>query len=247
MIEVKNLRKSFGESVVLNGVSFSAEKGKIVSLVGANGCGKTTILRIIGGAINDFGGDIFVDGQRSDRSALKIGYIPQGLGLMPWLTAYENVAFPLNLSSAGPLTNEQKKLTVENSLKAVDMWDQKDRFIAKLSGGERQKLAIARELTVIPDILLMDEPFASIDAINRNRFRRDLIRVWEKTKPTIIFVTHDHQEAVWLSSRVFVLSPRPATALAAVEVPYEYPRAPIEEDTRLLALASKIRSLLETE
>lgn len=251
MIEIRKLRKIFrnaseGELEVLREVSFSAEKGAITSVVGVNGCGKTTILKIIAGVVEPTNGHIFIDGVniKNTSNKVKIGYIPQKLALFPWLTAYRNVVFPLELSSSHMTDVGQRRETAERMLRMVDLGDFRDYFIAQLSGGMQQKLAIARGLVTNPDLLLMDEPFGSLDVISRSYLNSELLRIWKELRPTIILVTHDPREAIKLSKRVIVLSSRPATVRDVIEVPFSYPR---KEDSEFTVLVDRVWAGLENK
>ena len=249
MIEIRKLRKTFrntGNNLeVLREISFIAEKGEITSIVGKNGSGKSTLLRIIGGVLEFESGDIFIDGVNIKNASGRIGYIPQKLALFPWLTAKRNVAFPLELSSSHITDTGQKQEVVERMLKIVGLWDFQDYYPHQLSGGMQQKLAIARGLTTNPDVLLMDEPFSSLDVLARRNLNNELLRIWGKLQPTIILVTHDPREAIRLSKKVIVLSSRPAVVKDVIDVPFAYPQLKIESEPRFMALVDRIWTGLE--
>ena len=217
MIEIRELRKIFRNALkeeleVLRDISFIIERGAITSVVGPNGCGKTTLLRVIGGIIEPDNGNIYIDGIDIKNTPLKLGYIPQKLALFSWLTAYENVAFPLELASSGITNVSQRKEAVEHILKIVGLWDFRNYFPSQLSGGMQQKLALARGLVTNPDVLLLDEPFAALDFLSRDQFNSELLQIWETLRPTMILVTHDIREAIRLSRKVIIFSARPASS-----------------------------------
>lgn len=214
ILEIREIAKDFGQLPVLSDVSFSVEEGEIVSIVGRSGCGKTTLLKIIAGLVESSVGRIEV-GSRGT-----IGYVPQNLALVPWLNVFENLIFPFSFNGK-KAPNDDK---VEEVLNLVGLWEFRNYSIRQLSGGMQQKLAVARALAVSSDIILMDEPFRALDEIGRFQLNLELLRIWDKTKVTIVLVTHSIAEAVFLSDKVLLMSGRPASIKGSFEIEIGYPR-----------------------
>jgi len=210
---------------VLQEIDIIIETGQLVSIVGPTGSGKTTLLKLICGIDEKLhSGSISVDGILiSNYQGADIGYLPQNLALAKWLTVEENVAFVLRRPIFG-LSKKQIKDKVSSLLEQFDLHHFRDHYVDQLSGGMRQKVALARLIATKPKILLMDEPFSSLDGITRFHLNDKLLRMWESYKPTIIFVTHDIDEAVFLSTKVVVFSHRPAVIKEVFKIDLPYPR-----------------------
>ena len=208
-LKVLNLTKSYGDLKVLDGISFDVQDGEFICIIGESGCGKTTLLRIIAGIEKYDSGEVIHNGRR-------IGFVFQDDRLLPWRTAFGNVMFALEA------IGEENEERVRKALKAVGLEAFGRYYPKQLSGGMRQRVGIARALVIDPDLLLMDEPFASLDAQSRERMQEELLRI-VKDKTTI-FVTHSIEEAVFLADRIIVLSPRPARILRILEVDIPKPR-----------------------
>lgn len=207
---VEGLKKSYGNLRVLDGVTFSVEKGEFVCLIGESGCGKTTILKIIAGLEKPDGGRVEFAG------VVRMGFVFQDDRLLPWKTVHDNILFALKASGI------EDREVVKEVIDTVGLRGFENYYPKQLSGGMRQRVGIARALAVNPDLLLMDEPFASLDARTRERMQEELLRIVEGK--TVVFVTHSIDEAVYLADRVVVLSPRPSRVLRIVEVEIEKPR-----------------------
>lgn len=190
-------------------------------IVGPSGCGKTTLLRVISGLEKSDTGIVLVDGKKSTSPDSSKGMIFQELNLFPWRTVRKNVEFGLEYSNTPP--DDRKKIS-DYYLQLVNLEEWADRYPHELSGGMKQRVAIARALALDPHTLLMDEPFGSLDAQTRNLMQNELLTIWEKTKKTIIFVTHNIDESVFLSDRVIILSSRPATVKKILEIKLKRPR-----------------------
>ena len=208
-IEFRHIRKSYGDTVIIPDLNLEIEKGEFVTIIGSSGCGKTTALKMINGLIPPTGGDILVDGENirnKDMITLRrgIGYAIQGSVLFPNMTVEQNISY------VPSLLNKKDK---ERTAKAVDKWMQiigldpsmKERYPSELSGGQQQRVGIARALAASPDILLMDEPFGAVDAITREQLQNELKEIHKKTGITILFVTHDIEEALKLGTKVLVM------------------------------------------
>ena len=208
-IEFSHIRKSYGDTVIIPDLNLQVEKGEFVTIVGSSGCGKTTALKMINGLYEPTFGDIFVNGENIKNIDMinlrrSIGYAIQGSVLFPNMTVEENISY------VPRLWNKNDK---EKTKKAVDKWmevigldsSMKDRYPSELSGGQQQRVGIARALAASPDILLMDEPFGAVDAITREQLQNELKSLHKKTGITILFVTHDIEEALKLGTKVLVM------------------------------------------
>ncbi len=215
-LEVRGVKKSFGNLKVLDGIDFSVENGNFSCIVGESGCGKTTLLRIIAGIERPDEGKITYSGDPVKIN--DIGYVFQDDRLLPWMTALENILFALRIRRIDDIDSALRYLELVG-LRGFESY-----YPHQLSGGMRQRVGICRALAVNPKILLMDEPFASLDAQTRNRMQVELLRIWDRDRKTVVFVTHSIDEAVFLADEVIVLSKRPAKVVEVVEIDMERPR-----------------------
>ncbi len=226
MLEI-SVSKSFDGLKVIENIEFKTYPGEFVCVVGESGCGKTTLLRIIAG-LESFEGRITYRGKILDRRS--IGFVFQDDRLLPWRTAIGNVLFGIEIRKK--VSEEDFKLAKE-ILRSVGLQGFENYYPKELSGGMRQRLGIARAIAIQPEILLMDEPFASLDELSRAKMQEELVEIWEKEKKTVIFVTHSIEEAVFLASRVIVLTPRPSKVAGEVEIELERPRDRTSPDFNL--------------
>ncbi len=227
LLDVRALSVSFTEEKtgrtidVLDGVGVDVSEGELVCIAGPSGCGKTTLLRAIAGLVQPGSGEVLLDGEPVAGPGPERGLVFQEYALFPWSTAIKNVMF-------GPLMKgadkEAAKTLAGKYLREVGLEGFENTYPKELSGGMKQRVAIARTLAVEPRILLMDEPFASLDAQTRNSMQDFLVDLWRRTGATILFVTHSVDEAVFLGQRVIGLSRRPARVVERFEVPLAYPR-----------------------
>lgn len=207
-IEFKNIKKVYGNKVVLERFNFSVAKGEFVTIIGSSGCGKTTVLKMINGLIESTSGDIFVDGSNIlDKNLTElrrnIGYAIQGSVLFPHMTVEQNISYVPNLINKK--NKEKTKLAVSKWMKLVGLDEElKERYPSELSGGQQQRVGIARALAASPEILLMDEPFGAVDEITRGQLQIELKQIHKKTEITVLFVTHDISEALKLGTKVLV-------------------------------------------
>lgn len=222
MIKLDNVTKTMKELPILDAVNFSVDKGELVCLVGPSGCGKTTLLKCIAG-LRKYKGDIYIDNEKSSGISKKIGFVFQEFSLFPFRTVKQNMEFGLEIIG---VPKKERKKTVAELLDLFMLEKFEGAYPHELSGGMQKKVAIARALATDPEILLMDEPFVSLDAQTRNMLQKELLRIWQKTHKTIVFVTHNVDEAVFLGDRVLVLTRRPATIKREflVELPRERDR-----------------------
>jgi NitT/TauT family transport system ATP-binding protein len=218
----KTYRGESGPVRALTDVSFTADRGEFVSIVGPSGSGKSTAFRIIAGLESPGDGRITVDGEPVTEPGPDRGMIFQDDALFPWRTVAENVAY--GLEEVGPPSDATVDERVEHCLDLVGLSEKARAYPRELSGGQQQRVGIARALAVDPPILLMDEPFGSVDARTKTTLHRELLDIWTETNKTILFVTHDIEEAVYLSDRVVVFSEAPGTVIDDIPVDPERPR-----------------------
>jgi NitT/TauT family transport system ATP-binding protein len=206
---------------VLDSVDLQVPDGSIVSIVGPNGSGKSTLLRLMAGLLAPDSGSVEIDGQVVDQADPRVGLVFQEPRLLPWRRAIDNVGFPLEIAG---MDRRSRRERAQHLLGLVGLASFEAAYPHQLSGGMRQRLAIARALARDPSVLLLDEPFSALDALTRERFNLELLELWQRTGTTIVLVTHSIPEAVFLSDRVIVLSTRPAHVVADVPVPLARPR-----------------------
>ena len=211
---------------VLRHVSFDVHEGEIVSLIGESGCGKTTLLRIVQGLIRNDAGVIKVDGQAVSRPGRDRGFVFQQASLLPWRSARANVEFGLELQG---LSRSERHARAQSLLKLVGLEHAAGQFPHQLSGGMQQRIGLARALAIDPAILLMDEPFSALDAQTREVLQEELLRIQRETAKTTLFVTHDLDEAIYLSNRVIVLAAKPGRVKRIIDIPFARPRPPLPE------------------
>jgi NitT/TauT family transport system ATP-binding protein len=206
----------------LDSVSFSAKRNAFVCVVGPSGSGKSTLLRLLGGLLNPTQGEVHFEGERVVGPRRRIGFVFQDANLMPWRTAMENVELPLELQGE----NSAEKLRRSGELlELVGLSEFGQSFPRDLSGGMAQRVAIARALVHEPDLLLLDEPFGSLDALTRERMVFEVLKIWRMQRVTVLMVTHSIQEAVLMADRVLVLSNRPGSIRLDLDVPLSRPRS----------------------
>jgi NitT/TauT family transport system ATP-binding protein len=227
ILDVRHLDKSFkseqGQTVALHDISFKTHQREFLCVVGPSGCGKSTLVRIIAGLEEETSGTILLDGKPVLGPGRDRGMVFQGYTLFPWLTVKKNVMF-------GPLMNRVRKAEAERQarqwLHLVGLDRFADAYPHQLSGGMKQRVAIVRALANQPRILLMDEPFGALDAQTRARMQAHLMEIWREIDITIVFITHDLDEAIYLSDRILVLSAHPGEIVELIEVPVPRPRSP---------------------
>jgi len=205
----------------LDHISFEVDDKEFVCILGPSGCGKTTLLRLIAGLDTGRSGSVVLDGEEMRGPSPKIGFVFQEYSLFPWRNVRDNIAFGLEMQKK---PRDERYRIAEQYLKLVGLTQFANSFPSELSGGMRQRVAVARALALDPVILLMDEPFGALDAQTRNMLQKELLEIWEKTRKTIIFITHSVDEAVYLSDRIFVLSPRPGRVCRVVQIDLPRPR-----------------------
>lgn len=225
-VQIQNVTKEFvgrRETVVaVDGVSLDLADNEFVALVGTSGCGKSTLLSIVAGLQEPSAGQVLVDGQLVEGPGRDRGVVFQAYTLFPWLTALENVEFALREE---PLNRSERRARAREQLQLVGLEQFADAHPSQLSGGMKQRVAIARALSYHPKILLMDEPFGALDALTRQLMQELLTRVWEQHRLTVLFVTHDVEEAVYVSDRVVVMTNRPGRIKTQIPIDLARPRS----------------------
>ena len=227
---------------VLDGVNLEVRPREVIALIGPNGCGKSTLLRVLAGLIRADGGTVAIDGDPVTGPDPRVGLVFQEPRLLGWRSAESNVRFPMELAG---WSKERQQARSDDLLGLVGLREYARARPGTLSGGTRQRVSIARALALEPSLLLLDEPFSALDALTRERFNVELLRLWERTGTTIVLVTHSIPEAVFLADRVVVMSPRPARVIADIAVGMPRPRRLVDMDSALVAsLAADVRSHL---
>ncbi len=226
-LSIRNLQISFdGKTNVLEGLELEVQPGEIIALVGASGCGKSTLLRSIAGLQKFEAGDIEFTGFQSDRGVGEVSFVFQDATLLPWRTVYENVALPLELQLSkgqAPKTGGTVRERMKSALESVELTSESwDKYPRQLSGGMRMRTSIARALVTEPNLLLLDEPFAALDDLLRTKLNTLLLNLWYSHRRTILFVTHNIAEAVWLSHRIAVFGKKRIVKL--LDNPLSWPR-----------------------
>lgn len=241
-IEIRDVGKSFGkapnEVIALEKINLTIQPGEFVSIVGPSGCGKTTLIRSIVGLETPTSGAIFLDKQKITGTSYERGLVFQDPTLFPWLDVYHNVATGL----VARKVFEEKKQEVTEFLKLVGLSGFEKSYPHQLSGGMAQRVALARALLNHPKVLLLDEPLGALDAFTRMQMQDEILRIWKERQTTMVLITHDVDEAVYMSDRIIVMSPRPGRIRDILSVELSRPRA--RNNPELFALRSKILEIL---
>jgi NitT/TauT family transport system ATP-binding protein len=237
-ILVENASKTFldGSVVAFDNLSLAVQSNEVLCIVGPSGCGKTTLLRCIDGLMPLSGGRIRIDGREVRAPSEQVAIVFQHFGLFPWKTVRENVAYGLRLRHA----SRAELATVDDYIRLVGLQGAENRYPYQLSGGMQQRAGLARALAVRPSILLMDEPFASVDAQTREIMQAELLRIWGRERQTMVFITHSIDEAVLLGDRVVIMSAGPGRVNEILDVPIERPRDP--DAVRALPVFAALRT-----
>ena len=246
-LSVRNLSKSYSngehdEVEVLENISFNVHEGELLGIVGPSGCGKTTLLKIIAGLLEPDEGQVFIDGKEVHPGHNRVGYIFQQESLFPWRTVRQNIQFGLEVAHVDP-TDMNKR--VDEIIEIVGMEGLEDNYPHEISGGQARKTEMARSLVVSPDILVADEALSNLDAQTRNHLQEEILRIQKSTGSTIVFVSHNVDEAVFMSERILVLSNIPAKIIAEYNVEVPKPRNRASQEC--LAYRSDILEVLKVE
>jgi NitT/TauT family transport system ATP-binding protein len=244
-LEISGLGKFFGDLEALRGIDVSVERGEFISVVGPSGCGKTTFLRIVAGLEPASAGTILLDGQPLSGPGSNRGFVFQNDSLLPWRTVLANAL--IGPEVAGRVGSKERQRTLD-LLKLVGLGGFESYYPRQLSGGMRQRVNLARALAIDPDVLLMDEPFASLDAQTREIMQTELLRIWEEGRKTVLFVTHQIDEAVFLSDRVLVFARRPGRLQESVAIKLPRPRSlALKRTPEFVATVDHIWRLIEDD
>ncbi len=223
MLTFKNVTFQYPEDkeAMMKGLSFHVDKGEFVSLIGASGCGKSTIFRLINRLLEPDQGEIYVDGKEIHGIKSYAGYMPQKDLLFPWRTIEKNLCLPMEIQKKSKAEQEKR---VTEVLREVGLEDYRNKYPKDLSGGMRQRISFARTLLTDAELMLLDEPFSALDALTRMDMQEWLLRQWEHFHKTVLFITHDVEEAVFLSKKIYIITETPITQIEIAEVPEAYPR-----------------------
>jgi NitT/TauT family transport system ATP-binding protein len=225
-IEARNVHKTYatrdGETVALQDVTLGVADGQFVSILGPSGCGKSTLLRILDGLASADRGEVLMDGKPIVQPTQERGFVFQSFNLFPWRTVRANIEFGLEVKR---VPRPERRHVSDRLIELVGLAGFDRKYPHELSGGMQQRVGIARALAIDPAVLLMDEPFGALDAQTREDMQDELLRIWAAERKTVLFVTHSIEEAIYLSDRVVVMTPRPGRILHIVDVPFDRPRS----------------------
>jgi NitT/TauT family transport system ATP-binding protein len=245
VVSIAGLSKVFGRGVTaLQHIDLDVRRGEFISLIGPSGCGKSTLLRIIGDIVEPTAGEVRVNGKTARRARLDrdYGIVFQAPVLYDWRTVAKNISLPLEMLG---WDRAKRSTRVEEMIDLVELKGFEKHHPWQLSGGMQQRVSIARALSFSPALLLMDEPFGALDEMTRERLNLELLRIWRETASTVVFVTHSISEAVFLSTRAVVMSPRPGRVAKIVEVDLAQPRTSVtREHPRFFELVTEVREAL---
>jgi NitT/TauT family transport system ATP-binding protein len=246
VVSLRNVTKSFGAGGVtaLQSIDLDVQPGEFISLIGPSGCGKSTLLRIVGNLVEPTSGAVVVNGKSARQARLDrdYGIVFQDAVLYDWRTVAKNISLPLELAG---WDGARRKARVQEMIELVELHGFGEHHPWQLSGGMQQRVSIARALSFSPALLLMDEPFGALDEMTRERLNAELLRIWERSGSTVVFVTHSISEATFLSTRVVVMSPRPGRIAAVVDIDLPQPRnADTREEPRFFELVTEVRDRL---
>lgn len=239
IVEVRDICKRYGDVEALRGINLEFQRGKLTTLLGPSGCGKTTLLKIIAGLVPATSGQIRINGKVVTGPGPERAFVFQDFALMPWATVLRNVAFGLELKG---VSQAERYRVARHYIAEVGLTGFEEKYPHELSGGMRQRVGIARAFSVNADVLLLDEPFSAVDEQNRRKFQEDLLQLVEKERKTFLFVTHSIEEAVYVSDRIVLLSPRPGRVSQIIEPAIDRSAAPdvIRRDQGYLDVVEEI-------
>ncbi len=220
-VSAQRLTKKFGDLLVLNDVSFDIKKGEFVCLVGPTGCGKTTFLNLLVKLTEPTSGNVLIDGVPADPQKHNMSFVFQEPSTFPWLTVEDNIKFNLEIKK---IEKQEIQKRTEHILEMIGLTEQRNAYPGQLSVSAEQRIVIGRSFAMYPDLLLMDEPYGQMDIKLRYYLEDAVLKLWRETESTIIFITHNIEEAVYLSQRCLIMTPKPTTIKASIENPLPYPR-----------------------
>jgi nitrate ABC transporter ATP-binding subunit len=228
-LAIRNVKKSFpnadgGEYVVLDGVNLTVKQGEFVCIIGHSGCGKSTLLNMVSGFSKPTTGTVTLKGKPIEGPGPDRMVVFQGYALLPWLTAYENVYLAVNAVYPNKSKGEKNEIVTAH-LQMVGLMEAKDKTPPQISGGMRQRVAIARALSIRPEVLVLDEPFGALDAITKEELQEELLKIWNNTRNTVLMITHDIDEALFLADKIVMMTNGPSAEIGEViEIPFKRPR-----------------------
>jgi NitT/TauT family transport system ATP-binding protein len=239
-VEFRNISKNYtnlkeDETAALKNINLTVKDGEFVCVLGPSGCGKSTLLEIAAGLLPRSGGEILLDGKLQSGTSRDIGVVFQDSSLFPWRSIRKNIEFGMEVAGAD---RDERAQRVQKAVEMVGLKGFENKYPHQLSGGMRQRAGLARTLVNDPSFILMDEPFSAVDHLTRLTLQDEIVRIWLQEKKTILFITHDVAEAVYLATRVVLLSPRPGRIRRIFDVPVDRPRD--RSDPRLLEVVEKI-------
>lgn len=238
-IVVENLTKTYGNLLVLDRINFTVRPGELLSIVGPTGCGKTTFMNTLAKLTETTSGSIRIHGQEADPRKHNIAYVFQESTSLPWRTVRDNIGFGMEVKN---LPHKEKKERLEHILELVGLTDCADLYPNQISASMEQRLAVARAFATNPDLLLMDEPYGQLDVKLRYHLEDELVNLWEKLKITVVFVTHNIEEAVYLADRILVLSNKPTTVKG--DIPVDLPRPRSYLDPAFIAIRKEVTDMI---
>lgn len=239
-IELRHITKEYEnideeQTYALHDINLTVQDGEFVCVLGPSGCGKSTLLEITAGLLSQTSGEVLLDQVPQAGTSRDIGVVFQDSALFPWRSIRRNIEFGLEIAG---VSHEERRAKVQKTIELVGLAGFEDKYPHQLSGGMRQRAGLARTLVADPRVILMDEPFSAVDHLTRLTLQDEMIRIWEKEKKTIFFITHDVAEAVYLATRIVLLSPRPGRIQQIFDVPFDRPRN--RNDMELLSIVEKI-------
>jgi NitT/TauT family transport system ATP-binding protein len=244
-LEVRHISKSFGDLRVLSDIDFQVDDHEFVAIVGPSGCGKTTLLRTIAGIEKPDAGDILIDGRALARPGPDRGFVFQQDSLFPWRTIWQNAVFGLEVNG---ILREDTRRRTRDLLKLVGLAGFENYYPNQISGGMRQRVNLARALAINPEVLVMDEPFSALDAQTREVMQVELLRIWQQGRKTVLFITHQIDEAVFLADRIVVLGRRPGRVKEIIPIELPRPRAlAIKRKAEFGAYVERVWNLIEKD
>jgi NitT/TauT family transport system ATP-binding protein len=242
---LSNITHNYGALTALENISLHAGEGEIVAIIGPSGCGKSTLLGIAGGILQPTAGEVVLRGEAAADTLNEITFIFQDFSLLPWLDVYDNIAFVLKHHRLGAAAMQRR---IDDALERTGLGDFARALPKQLSGGMRQRVGIARALAVRPAIFLMDEPLSALDAQTRELLLDDILALWQRDRPTILYVTHNFQEAIRIADRVCVLSRRPGRVREIIDIPIDKAeRGQPERQAEVAELGKRLWSLIKEE
>jgi ABC-type nitrate/sulfonate/bicarbonate transport system ATPase subunit len=247
MIEIKNLTAKYQSEhevyTALEHISLEIPTGGTCAVIGPSGCGKSTLLKVMAGIIQEYEGDVRIDGRPVKPAEQKIGFIPQNYGLLPWKNVDDNICLGVKIKDSAAKVNRSKlqKIMVQLGLEGLGQ-----RYPGELSGGQQQRVSLARAFFLQPDVLLMDEPFSALDAITREEMQDVFLLLWQKYEVSTIIVTHYVEEAIYLGQKIVILSTKPGRISKVIDNPL-FGGKDIRQQTEFFAMGLKLRNLIKKD